>query len=178
MEKIKKKMELLLMLKGKFILFTIILFLSSCREQNIDEQIYQYIVKNCNFKNKDEYKIDLSEILQFKFDKAYLFGTYSKLSDIREIIGLDYYNSNLYGDNNNYVLIESELTKIIFIKNNKIIKELDFDNKKVVFRSDEELLKKHYKNYDTPFTVISNQIKVNKNDFIDQSTNKYIHEQE
>lgn len=94
----------------------LILFMISCNDPN--NEIYDYIEESGKFDGSDSCNIDLQKIFHIKFDTLYVFDGYSLSGAVPAIVNNEH---NVISDGYIY---GTEDERMIFIKNNKIVKDI------------------------------------------------------
>lgn len=87
-----------------------------------DDKLCKYIKSHCDFKNSDTCYIDLQKVLGIDYDTMYMFGEYTVVDVMRNIIGIEEYGSK----HPNAVSVKDSYHKIILLKDHQIIYEDDF----------------------------------------------------
>lgn len=104
------------MKKILFILLLSNLFL--CCRKPLNKQIVDQIKQDCNIRsNMDSCIIDINDFVDFKWDKMYVFPSWSMPEDISLIIGFKY--------NGEYV--KDGTRKILFLDKTRIVYEESYD---------------------------------------------------
>lgn len=131
-------------MKNKYLLVIISLFLFSC-EPNIHDKIYSKIENNC--KGLDTCIIDISDVIDFKWDKMYIFGEWCSPGEINRITGLKYSGK----------MVNDGFCRILFIYENKIVYEEDNESFGLEFhKSDKDDETIEYFTNQIKFKVIKN----------------------
>lgn len=101
----------------KIFLFTIIItFVFSCTN-TLKENLVEFIENNCNFENNVGCELDLNKFVKEKFNHIYIFGESTTNEEISKIIGVKYKGE----------FISDSEYRIVFLMNNRIIFEEDFE---------------------------------------------------
>jgi hypothetical protein len=118
--------------------FLIILTFSSC--VHTPQKIEKYIKKHCDFEIIDTCYIDLCKALKVDYDTMYIFNSLIPLTGVKNILKIE----NYYASENDVTGYDSEMCRIILIKNHKVVYEDEY----------------HYNDYNTEllyddFTIVN-----------------------
>ncbi|MFV0599031.1 MAG: hypothetical protein ACK5M0_04815 [Bacteroidales bacterium] len=96
-----------------------IFILNSCT--HTPAKIEKYINKHCDFSKTDTCFIDLRKAL-VDYDTMYVFDEFTVVTGVRDIIGITDYPAK----ENEFVGYDSEMCRIILVKNHKVVYEDEY----------------------------------------------------
>ncbi|EKY02100.1 hypothetical protein HMPREF9151_00845 [Hoylesella saccharolytica F0055] len=99
-------------------------FICSC-SSHFPDKIERYVLKHNILNGKGFGEVDLREVLRVDYDTMYVFHSLLPLNGVQNIIGI-----KTYGDAEDpYTALigsDSEMCRVIFIKNNKVVYEDEY----------------------------------------------------
>jgi hypothetical protein len=138
-----------LLLKKVIFSIPIVVLLSGCGN-NLQNRVAERITQECGNKPMPNCKIELRTVTEFKWDKMYIFGSWTTSDSISKTIGFKYSGDDIGDD-----------TQIILFTNGKQIvyqEDIDYLNgsKKILFDDENDSLflsKKYYSPSEAIFRV-------------------------
>lgn len=106
-------------MKMHFLFVLVIFIINGCT--HTPTKIEKYINRHCDFSKSDTCYIDLRKAL-VNYDTMYVFDGFTVITGIRNIIGIKNYPAK----ENELVGYDSEMCRIILIKNNNIVYEDEY----------------------------------------------------
>lgn len=129
-----------------------ILTFSACKK-SLQNQLADKIEKDCGTNPGPKCRIVLSEVTQFKWDKVYLFGSWTEADSISRNIGFKYNGDGTYDDTQH----------LVFTNGKQIVYQEDIDylngDKKILFDDSADSLfqtKRSYTRSEAIFSAVRN----------------------
>ena len=90
---------------------------------NVDNDIYKYIKRHCDFEKNDTCVIDLKDVFNIDYDLMYIFDGYA----FRESVPIIAEGKKSTTDSSSF-LYDTEIDHVVLVKNNKIVLERQWDH--------------------------------------------------
>ena len=114
--------------KGDVVIILLSLWVLSGCSSRTDAKFYRYIRSLSNYPDSIVCYINIKDALGIDFDKMFLFGETTSAKEISNIIGIPYSNNRFISDSR---------YRIILLKDNEIVYEDDFYQRRISFDSHE-----------------------------------------